>query len=60
MGNPDGAKALEFGPNAYLITRATYSLSYDQSTVILIDWHNAQLSEYKDRSGYLVSPFLVE
>ncbi|GAB2596722.1 hypothetical protein [Spirosoma areae] len=29
MGNPDGARPLESSPNAYLITRPTYSLSYN-------------------------------
>jgi endonuclease G len=29
MGNPDGAKASEASPNAYLINRSTYSLSYN-------------------------------
>lgn len=36
-GNLDGARASESSPNAYLITRATYSLSYSQSTGIA-DW----------------------
>ncbi|WP_246859228.1 hypothetical protein [Spirosoma sp. KCTC 42546] len=34
MGHPDEAKASESSPNAYLITRSTYSLSYNQSTGI--------------------------
>lgn len=29
MGNPDGAKASESSPNAYLIPISTYSLSYN-------------------------------
>lgn len=32
LGNPDGAKTSESSSNAYLITRTTYSLSYNQST----------------------------
>ncbi|WP_093834804.1 hypothetical protein [Spirosoma endophyticum] len=36
-GNPDGARASESSPNTYLITHATYSLSYSQSTGIA-DW----------------------
>ncbi|WP_020597530.1 hypothetical protein [Spirosoma panaciterrae] len=34
LGNPDEAKASESSPNAYLITRSTYSLSYNNFTGI--------------------------
>lgn len=41
MGNPDGAKASESSPNAYLINCSTYILSYNQSAGIAnqCSWH---------------------
>ncbi|GAB4000111.1 DNA/RNA non-specific endonuclease [Spirosoma daeguense] len=41
MGNPDGAKPTESSPNAYLINRPTYSISYNNATGIAnwVSWH---------------------
>ncbi|WP_179950485.1 hypothetical protein [Spirosoma aerolatum] len=51
LGNPDGAKSSGSSPNAYLITRSTYSLSYNDSTGIAIPVELASVSDL-ERIGF--------
>lgn len=44
LGNPDGARTSEASPNVYLISRSTYSLSYNQSTGIA-NWAGRRCGE---------------
>nr|WP_316933118.1 DNA/RNA non-specific endonuclease [Spirosoma radiotolerans] len=60
MGNPDGAKASESSPNAYLITRPTYSLSSINPLALPIGAAGTSVPLGRDQlSAILATLFLI-
>lgn len=60
LGNPDGARPSERSPNAYLITRPTYSLSFNNSTSVA-NWCNWPLSRvWKGSATHYAGNFTPE